>query len=311
MSWRPAHTVLVANPAAAGGRVGRRWARIEARLLERLGPVRCVLTEAPGDATRLAREAAAEGADAVLALGGDGTLGAVAAGLAGTGTALGVLPAGSGGDLRRSLPAATDLWTAAAALPRAEARPIDLGRFTGVDDAGAPVAGTFLNLASCGVSGLVDRLVNASAKPLGGTVAFAGATLRAHHRYRPAPVRLTLDGEDRGVHTVATVIAANGRYAGGGMCFAPDARLDDGLLDCVVLPHRGLLASLPLLAALYRGAHVRRADVLTMRGRRLEVTPLDDDAPAWLDVDGEAPGRAPATFEVQPGALRLLTPAGR
>ncbi len=311
MSWRPAHALLVANPAAAGGRVGRRWARIEARLLEVLGPVRCVRTQVPGDATRLAREAAAHGADAVLALGGDGTLGAVAAGLAGTATALGVLPVGSGGDLRRSLPAARDLWTAAAALPGAAARPIDLGRFTGVDDAGAPVTGTFLNMASCGVSGLVDRLVNASSKPLGGTVAFAWATLRAHRRYRPAPLRLTLDGADRGVHTVATVIAANGRYAGGGMCFAPESALDDGLLDFVVLPHRPLLASLPLLAALYRGTHVRRADVLTMRGRRLEVTPLDDHAPAWLDVDGEAPGRAPATFEVQPGALRLLTPEDR
>lgn len=309
MSWRPAHALLVANPAAAGGRVGRRWGRIEARLLETLGPVRCVRTRAPGDATRLAREAAAQGADAVLALGGDGTLGAVAAGLADTATALGVLPVGSGGDLRRSLPAARDLWSAAAALPGAEARPIDLGRFTASNDAGAPVTGTFLNMASCGVSGLVDRLVNASSKPLGGTVAFAWATLRAHRRYRPSTVRLTLDGADRGVHSVATVIAANGRYAGGGMCFAPEAALDDGLLDFVVLPHRPLLASLPLLVGLYRGTHVRRADVLTMRGRRLEVTPLDDDAPAWLDVDGEAPGRAPATFEVRPGALRLLTPA--
>ncbi len=301
---------MVVNPAAAGGRVGRRWVALELHLKARLGPVRFVHTAGPGDATRIAREAALDGADAVLAIGGDGTLGAVAAGLAGTETALGVLPAGTGGDFSRDLPHARSLLDAAESLPRAGWRLIDVGRVTCRGDDGAPWEGTFLNVAAAGINGLVDRLVNTSGRWLGGPASFTLATLRAHRRYRPACVRLRLDGEDLGAHTVSSVVVANGRFAGGGMCFAPEAKLDDGLLDVVTLPALSLARGVGLMADLRRGTHLRREDVRAWRGKRLEVE-LEGEAPAWMDVDGEAPGVAPASFEVWPGALRLLWPGAR
>ena len=306
MAWNPERVVAVVNPAAAGGKVGRRWDHLQGALIERLGPIEFRLTEAPGDATRLAQEAVANGAEVVLSLGGDGTHGEVAAGLYAAGglPTLGILPAGTGGDFRRVLRHGSDLLSSAEALPTAAGTTIDLGR---VDyGAGANASHQiFLNLAGFGMSGQVDRYVNASSKRLGGTLTFLWCTIKALLRFRAPQVRLWIDGIDRGAHRIFTVVVANSRYAGGGMHFAPDARLDDGRFDVIVIPKRPLHRAIWAVPGLYSGRYIEADDIHVWRATELRVEVLDD-RPALLDIDGESPGQAPARFTILPGAIRLL-----
>jgi diacylglycerol kinase (ATP) len=305
VALEPARSLVIANPAARGGAVGRGWEALAARVTAALGPVRFARTERPGHAAALAERAAREGLGAVLSLGGDGTHHEVVQGLmrAGAhGTALGVIPAGTGGDLRRSLPAAS-LDAALAALPTAAPRAIDVGHAAFVTDDGAATERWFINLASCGLSGHIDRRVNASAKRFG-AASFALATARALVGFAPPRVRVFADGELWCERSVDLVLAGNGRYAGGGMRLAPEAALDDGWLDAAVVAHASPLRSLRDGPRLYDGTLADSPRVLTRRVRALRVEVLAGVAP--IDLDGESPGRAPLTWRVLPGALRLL-----
>lgn len=299
-------TVVIANPAAGAGRVGRSRDAYYRAVTEALGPCEYVETTRAGEAVAMACEAADCGADRVLSLGGDGTHHEVVNGLMkhpdGSAVAFGILPAGTGGDLRRTL----GVWTLAEALRALRERPakaVDLGRAHFVGEDGDDRERWFVNLASCGVTGLVDRLVNASSKRLGGRASFVAGTVRGMLRYEPARVKVIADGHDLGEHDISFVLVGNGRYAGGGMRFCPDAELDDGALDLVVIPHAGLGRSLVRAHHLYRGTlrSVPGALVAKVAEVRVEVVART----AWLDLDGESPGTAPVTFRVQPGRLRL------
>lgn len=310
MSWDPSGVVVVANPAAAGGRAGRDRHGVAALLRRHLGDVRVEWTARPEDAPRLAQVAVEEGAKVVCSLGGDGTHGAVVAGMmqarpAPGAVALGILPAGTGGDFRRILRSGHSLEAAAAAIPRAAAAPIDVGKVTWAGERGGTLDSWFLNVASFGIGGLVDRLVNESRKRLGGTLTFYIATLRALVRYRPARIRLHMDEGVLETGPITNVCVCNARYAGGGMLFAPDARLDDGLLDVVVMRHRSAAHVVGMSAAIYKGRHVEDATVSVHRTRTLRAEVIGDD-PAWMDIDGEAPGVAPCEMAAVPGALRLI-----
>jgi YegS/Rv2252/BmrU family lipid kinase len=301
----PARTVVVANPAARGGGVARRWDALTASVTRALGPVRFQRTERPGHAGELAQRAVDEGATTVLSLGGDGTHHEVVQGLMRAGSrevALGVLPVGTGGDLRRSL-RATSFDAMLAALPTWEARAVDVGRAEYVTDAGEPTARWFINVASCGMGGSIDRAVNASGKAIG-ALSFLVATLRALGSFAPPRVRVYADGEALGEREVTLVAVCNGRYAGGGMCFAPEAALDDGWLDVVLIEHASAWRSLPDLRHLYAGTLARSARVTTRRAKEVRVEVVAGEA--LIDLDGESPGRAPVTWRVEPGALRLL-----
>lgn len=305
MAIDPARTVVIANPAARGGGVARRWEALTGAVTQALGDVRFARTERPGHAGELAQRAVDGGATTVLSLGGDGTHHEVLQGLMRAGStevALGVVPAGTGGDFRRSL-RPTEFDAMLLALPTCEARAVDVGHAAYVTDAGEPAERWFLNVASCGMGGRIDRAVNASGKGLG-AMSFLLATVQALGTFVPPRVRLYADGEAMGERDVSLVAVCNGRYAGGGMYFAPDAALDDGWLDVVVIEHAPAWRSLPDVRHLYAGTLATSPRVTTRRAKELRVEVVHGEA--LLDLDGESPGRAPVTWRVVPGALRLL-----
>lgn len=292
----------IVNPAAAGGRTGRRWPRLRPALEAHLGPVEWHLSTGPGDARVRCAELATT-VTRVYALGGDGTLSEVVDGLAAGGAAptveLGVVPAGTGGDFRRSLDLPNDPVQAASVLARATPAPLDLIR--------AEFEGRtrwLLNVASTGINPHVDVRVNRSRKRLGGRLSFFLATVAAELSYRPITVKLSLDGGPPAEHTVATIAVCNGRYAGGGMVFGPDANPHDGLLQVMTIAPRSLPAGLRLLRALYRGEQARLPGVTLHTARTVQITP--HSGIALLDIDGEVPGAAPATFTVEPARLCVL-----
>ncbi len=308
--WDPSSTVVVVNSAAAGGRVGREWREIALDLTRALGDVHFVLSRAPGHCIELASEAVEQGARTILSLGGDGTHNEVVNGILRSQKKLGsirmgVLPAGTGGDFRRLLEHNASVGEAARALPTAAEAPIDVGLIRFVTDDGRPAERYFVNIASLGVSGLIDRAVNRSSKRLGGKLTFLLATLQTLPSFKPPKVRLSIDDELVGDFRISTIAVCNGRFAGGSMNFAPTARLGDGLFDVTVLSHAPLLRSIPETPKLYDGSIVDSVLSDCYQGRTVKVEPLDERK-SYVDIDGEAPGVAPAEFELIPHAIRLL-----
>jgi len=307
-------TVVVVNPRSQNGSLGRRWPDV-ARVLEReLGAFAHVATEGPRDATRLARQALDEGADTVVAIGGDGTINEVANGFFDDGrpirpdAALGVLPFGTGGDFKKTAQIPDDLAAAAAALRARRLQKIDVGRLDYTPGAGGRASCMFVNIASFGIGGLVDQIVNTSSKRLGGRASFFLATVRAAVRYKNQRVRVVLDDAETLELTVQNVAVANGRYFGGGMHIAPNAVLDDGSFDVVAIGDFTFFEAMTKVGRLYNGTHLDLPKVTARRARKVEAVPAVDGEQVLLDVDGETPGALPATFSIVPKALNLVVP---
>lgn len=308
-------TVVIVNPKSQGGRLGKRWAEV-ADTIGRAFPFDEAVTERPGDATRLAREALRAGAERVVAIGGDGTVNEVVNGFfdeqgqpIAPEASFALLPYGTGGDFRKTLHLPTKLAEAAAVIAANHRRKIDVGRLSFVSASGEPVHRIFANIASFGSSGEVDRRVNGSSKWMGGKLAFLVATARTTWSYKNQRVQMTFDGTDRVETTINTVVVANGRFFGGGMKVAPEAELDDGRFDVVAMGDFGFGDLLKSGRRLYKGTHISMEKVTTRRARVVEAEAVEPGAVIELDVDGENPGRLPARFELLPGALWVIAPA--
>ncbi len=293
----PRKIVVVLNPAAGRGQGARRRAEVE-RLLERAaGPACCKMVETrePGHGTALAAEAAAAGADIVAAAGGDGTLGEVVNGLAGTPARLGLLPLGTGNDFGRCLGLGNDLERAVDTLFHGEPRPVDLGR---------TLDRWFINVAGCGFDAVVAERVNRGFRHVRGTAAYVAAVLQSLISFRAARFRLTVDGEGRELRAMLCCIANSQSY-GGGMRVAPEARIDDGRLDICLLKECGRMEFLRAFPRVFRGTHVTHPKVEMLRARTLRV---ESDPPMPVLVDGDVVGTTPADFTVHPRAIEVMAP---
>lgn len=286
---------LIVNPAAGGGRAGRLLPSVEHELRGRGVECRAEPTHDLRHAGELAAEAARSGEIAV-SIGGDGLAGAVAAGLARCGGGvLGVVPAGRGNDLVRTLGIPHELAGACRVVAEGVEREMDLG---------AVGERMFAGIASAGFDSDANRIANEAPAWMGGLV-YAYGALRALATWRPARFTLRVDGEELSF-TGYTFAAANARAYGGGMLLAPDARIDDGLLDVVVIEEVPRLRFLLNLPRVFRGTHVRRRSVHVLRGREIEA---HADRPFTLYADGDPIAELPAVIAVVPRALRVLVPA--
>ena len=315
-------TAFIVNPSSDGGRTGADWPRIERKLRRALGPIDVFETTQRGDGTTLAAAALAKGAELVVAVGGDGTLGEVVGGFFASSRSLATfafLQRGTGGDFQRTAGGARneDALCAALVEPAVHTRAIDVGRVTYEAHDGRRASRYFLNLASFGIGGLFDAMLNASRKTLRGRAATTLTGVRALYAYRHQTVRLSLDDGPARTVRIHNVAVCNGRFYGGGQHIAPDARLDDGLFDVVLLGDLGLAEKLGFAQRIFAAKHLDLRKVEVARARRVVAQAVPetdgalgtrDDTPVLLDVDGEQPGRLPAIFEVVPGALRLCAP---
>jgi YegS/Rv2252/BmrU family lipid kinase len=305
-------TVVVVNPNSQGGNVGKRWPHL-ADQIRRHVPFEAAITRAPGDATKLTRDALRGGARRVVAVGGDGTINEVVNGFFEGGAAfapdaaLGYLPQGTGGDFRKSIGVPRDFADAVACLARDHRRRIDVGRLDFQPPRGERATRMFANIASFGMSGMVDREINASTKRFG-ALSFLWASAKSTLRYRNQRVRLHFDDDKDDLDlTINTVAVANGRYFGGGMKVAPNAELDDGVFDVIAMGDLGLRELFMNSSRVYRGTHLSLDKVSVRRAKVIEARPASPGEVVELDVDGETPGRLPARFTIVPRALDVIT----
>lgn len=304
-------TRVLVNPKAGGGSAERKIARIERALAQAGLEHDVVRTRGPGQAGDLVRQAREDGIACVAIVGGDGTLNEASQayidpeGTPIPGPDLALIPAGTGGDFRKTFGLGDSIEDAVQRLRRAEPRPLDLGILEAVSDRGERVVRAFINITSFGIGGLTDRIVNASPKWMGGRAAFFLGTLRALVVYDNAPVVVHVDGQASIEGPIVNVAIANGRYFGGGMKIAPDADPSDGLFDVVALGDLTRAESIALSRRIYQGSHSSSPKVTVCRGARVEAEPLRKGQEVLIDMDGETPGRLPLTARIAAGALRI------
>ena len=189
-------------------------------------------------------------------------------------------------------------------LKNGKVQTIDLGRLRDTSANGESGQRWFNNIASFGFSGEVVRAVNAArfSKLLGGKFSFFWNSFWELRKYNGCKVDLAIDGHIISSE-ICTAAICNGRFFGGGMMMAPGAALSDGLFDVVLIGQNPPISIFDM-RLLYSGAHLSHPNVSVYRGKKIEAKPLSN-VPVYLDVEGEAPGSLPASFEIVPAALRL------
>lgn len=297
--------VVIANPRAGGGRVAAELPEIERNLLSKGLEYRIVETEGPGHATRLAREALAEGARFLVAVGGDGTVHEVVNGMLEEdrpvveGAVLGVVAAGSGSDFVKTFGLPGDAARATAHLAGENTYPLDVGKVVYTTDDGGVEARYFPNIAEAGLGGSVVARAARLPKLFGRSRYFFGFWLTLPG-FRPATVRVQADRRayEGRAHNV---VVANCQFYGGGMRISPRSYPGDGFLD--VLIFRGPRSdSFTMLPKVYRGEHVPHPHIVEFKARAIRV---EADRPLRIEADGEVLGKTPASFEVIPQPIRL------
>lgn len=286
----------VVNPTA-GGSSGAAALLPLAKLLREAGAeLETEYSSSLGHARELARRAGARG-DVVLAVGGDGIVGGIGGALSGTGAVLGLVPAGRGNDFARALGLPSEPAELARILLRNEPRAVDTIEVESAVHHRTAVLGSVY----AGVDALANHHANTS-RLLRGSASYYAGGLRAVAGWRAAAYRVTIDGvpyERRGY----TVVAANSGFYGSGRAIAPDARVDDGLLDVVMIHDAPRRLFFALMNELKTGTHVKRPQVEIVRGKEIRIE-ADREVP--YGADGEVEAALPVTARIRPGALRVL-----
>jgi len=294
-------SVVIVNPSSAGGSTGETWPQIASDLRSHFGSFRAVFTAHRGDAATLASEAAHKGAKLIIACGGDGTISEVANGILASGkdAELGILPSGTGGDFRRTLEIPSRTRDAARVLRTGRSVRIDVGRVSYTDQKGSDATRYFVGVASCGMSTKVIERVK------GDEVSFVSALLKTAMRNAPVRLVVQLDDSHERHLLVSNLCIANARYFGGGMKIAPDAKLTDGKFDVISIGDLSAMKIFTSAPRVYTGSHLSMPEVSHTLARKITVRAADRAEEVPLEVDGELPGRLPATFQIVPDALRV------
>jgi YegS/Rv2252/BmrU family lipid kinase len=285
--------VLLVNPASAGGRSLKLLPRIEAALDERHVAFRVLKTrdlEHGVDAALRAIEAA----ELPVVVSGDGLIGAIGGAMAGAETPLGIIPGGRGNDLARVLGIPDEPERAVEVVVAGHSRLIDVGEANGE---------RFLGIVSVGFDSEANRVANES-RLFRGSLVYAYAAIRTLVGWRPARFTVRVD-EERIRFTGYSVSVANNRAFGGGMFVAPDAELDDGLFDVVMVGEGGKLRFAGNLPKVFKGTHVELDEVRVFRAPHLE---LSASRPIPVYADGEHLTDLPAALRVLPRALSVIVP---
>jgi diacylglycerol kinase (ATP) len=300
-------TLIIVNANACGGKAVAVYRTVENLMKEFFGDLTVFVSEKPEEVVPDLEAAAAAGVNLVIAVGGDGTNHSVVNALAkrpGLSVSFGSLPVGTGTDWARALGIPSSPGAAVEWLMRAQPVLCDLGKveYQDAQNGGRPAARFFLNIASAGVSGEIVSRVNRLRRRT--SLTFLRTTIGVLFKYRPQRITVECDGREFYEGPSYLLAVANGRYFGRGMWVAPNALIDDGLFDVVVVEgmprHRILLA----LRTVFSGRHLARKDVHHKRAASVRVH--SKDGPLSLEFDGEEAQGQDLVYTVSPGALRVL-----
>lgn len=304
----PSKYAFILNPQSGNGRAGRQWADLESEIREQVGDYTVFHTEHPGHATELTRQALHEGYDRIVSAGGDGTHYEVVNGFFDGPSAINpeasmaILAIGTACDLRKTyrVPKGRE---GIPVLSSNRVLPIDIGRLTSTDENGERIVRHFNTAVHIGLGGVVGEHTNRRTKALGGFLTFLFGVITARIEY--SPKEMTIETET-GTYTdiCMEVVVANGFYDGGGMHVAPHGLLDNGLFEVYSVGEMGPIDSLINIPRMYRGTQDKHPAVRYQQAKRVTVSSSER---VVVSPDGELAGVLPATMEIVPRAIRIVT----
>lgn len=260
-------------------------------------------TTGPRQMEQMAAEAVASGCERLLVAGGDGSLQEAAQPLVGSNVELAVVPGGTGNDFARSVQVPHDLERAVDVALNGAAKAIDVG--LAQTQNGDKATRFFVNIAEVGFGAGVVARMNHFARFAGKGLAYPIGILTGVLKLKHHHVRILADGELLEVERLVNLVIANGRFFGRGMKPAPDAQLDDGLFDVLVIRDLGRLAIARRFPELKDGPPPNDPAMQSFRCKRLEIDPVTP-APLACEADGEVLGIAPGIFEIQTRKLDVV-----
>lgn len=294
-------TIFIVNPVSANGRTLINWRRLEKALREKDYIFDVAYTQQPMHAVDITRNALEKGFERVIAVGGDGTFNEVVNGFYLNGekiskdAAFSVLPMGTGGDFSRHLNKKGDINYIYHLLEQGRRHACDIvhARFTGWD--GKPKERYYLNIFDTGLGSQTCYRVNHSSKALGGFLSFLVATLHSLATYKNQYLTVKVNGIEvfQGKSLVTAV--ANGKYFGGGVMIAPHAKIDDGLLDVVIIEDLSKGEFFKNLPKAYKGEHLTHPQIKYFQG---ETVSIQSEEKLLLELDGESPGYGDTALEL-------------
>ncbi len=299
---------VIVNPVAGGCSVRRQWPRI-CKQLNNIGlSFDYEYTEGSGHAIELAQAAAEAGYGYLIAVGGDGTINEVANGILRSTTSgkvmLGVISAGTACSFARSLGIPQDYSSACSFLTSPRRFLIDVG-LVEYQSGGKSLQRFFVNEADVGFGAAVVEAKKRLPNRLGKTINYALYSvggLRSALSYRNQGVAVCLENKVENIR-LGTMVVANGAYFAGGMHLAPQARVDDGLLDVVIAGDIGRLELLKIWPRLYQGNHITHPQI---RVQKATSVTIQSPERLLVEADGELLGECPASFRVVPSALTII-----
>jgi YegS/Rv2252/BmrU family lipid kinase len=286
---------LIANPTAGRGRVGKILPQIQNLFAQHGLEHHVALTREPGHAVELAREAANQGFETVVGVGGDGTMNEVLNGIMGTEAKMGFIPAGTGNDFARTLGIPLNLEKAARVFKTGKTTAMDIGQ---------DCQGYFSIILGLGFPSDVMHHVNTTKNMFRGPAAIFVSILQVVNKLRPYPVHIITDDEDFSA-TVMGIFILNTRFTGGGLQIAPQAKYDDGLLDVVVMHEMKKTNFLMTLPKAYQGKHLSNPACQLLRTTSIKVQTAE---PMRKLFDGNVFGESPVDAKLLPAALQVWIP---
>jgi YegS/Rv2252/BmrU family lipid kinase len=294
---------FIVNPRSGADSTGQQWPEWQQRIRNTLGRVDFAYTEGSMHATTLTRKALSDGYDRIVAVGGDGTLNEVLNGFFDHGenccpeAALAYIPNGTGADFSRTLGFhGRTIDEHIEQLLHAPVTQVDCGEVRFLNIAGQETNRLFINESSLGFSANTAAAVNKASKHFRGKLPFLIGVVRCLSTLKNPVLQVSVEGKL--VHEEPTLLVAitNGKYFGGSMKIAPNAQIDDGLLDIIVISRMSRLTLLRKIKSIYSGQHLDEPEVTAFRGKSVHISAVD--AEVLLEMDGEQPGKLSADYQV-------------
>ena len=286
---------VLVNPKAGRGKASRRLAEVETLLKRRGLSAEIFKTGHPGHAQELARQIKDDNFAKLVIIGGDGTISDVVNELADTSLPIGIIPAGTGNDVARSLGIVPGYPEKALSI-------IVKGDTIGFDAGHEKISGRrFVSFAGCGFPALVAEEANRM-RLLKGRAVFFVSLYKVVRKLKGLPIVLTVDGS-REELIATSIMIQNTPYTGGGLKVAPGAEVDDGYFDVVVVSEIGITELMRNFPKLYTGTHLNHPAFRLIRGKQISVEMPGNEL---VSFDGETAYADRLEIEVKPGAVRLI-----
>jgi len=302
---------FIVNPYSGGASTGHLWPEWQKRIRDALGTAEFAYTNGTLHATTLCRQALDRGYDSIVAVGGDGTLNEVLNGFFDRGVAccpdaaLSYISNGTGADFSRTLGFHDRcIDEHIERLVNAPVTLLDCGEVHFVNAAGEETNRLFINESSLGFSANTAAAVNHAAKHFRGKLPFLIGVIRSLSKLHNPVLKITVEGEV--VHEGPTLLIAvtNGKYFGGSMMIAPNAEIDDGLLDIIVISRMNRLTLLRKIKSIYSGRHLDEPEVNAHRGKTIHISAVDEEV--LLEMDGEQPGKLAADYRISKRTIPFI-----